>query len=47
MLWNREKSLAPAGNQTLDIQPIARHYTIQAIPAPNKFKNAEKTGQNV
>jgi hypothetical protein len=27
MLWSRENSLAPAGNQSLAIQPIAHHYT--------------------
>jgi hypothetical protein len=25
-LWRREKSLAPAGNGTPDVQPIARRY---------------------
>jgi hypothetical protein len=25
-LWNKEKSLAPAGDQTPAFQPVARHY---------------------
>jgi hypothetical protein len=35
-LWNREKSLAP--NQTLVIQPIARHYTNSAFLALNIYE---------
>jgi hypothetical protein len=30
-LWSREKSLAPAGNRTTAVQPVARHYTDWAI----------------
>jgi hypothetical protein len=26
-LWSREKSVFPAENRTLAIQPVARHYT--------------------
>jgi hypothetical protein len=26
-MWNREKSLVPAGNRTLAVQPVARRYT--------------------
>jgi hypothetical protein len=33
-LWNREKSLAPAGSQTAAFEPVARHYTDWAIPVP-------------
>jgi hypothetical protein len=31
MLWTREKSLTPAGNWILAIQPVAHHYTNWAI----------------
>jgi hypothetical protein len=33
-LWRREKSLAPAGNRTLAIQPVACHCIDWAIRAP-------------
>jgi hypothetical protein len=32
----KEKSFAPAGDQTLVIQSIVRHYTDQATPATVK-----------
>jgi hypothetical protein len=34
MLWGGEKSLAPAGNQTLFVHPEAYHYTDSVILAP-------------
>jgi hypothetical protein len=32
MLWSKAKSLAPARNQTPDIQSVAYRYTDSAIP---------------
>jgi hypothetical protein len=29
-LWSRDKYIAPAGNRTLAIHPVARHYTDRA-----------------
>jgi hypothetical protein len=34
--WCKEKSLSPARNQTLAVQPIVHHYTDSAIPNLNK-----------
>jgi hypothetical protein len=49
MLWRREKSSAPTGNRTLDVQPLAHHYSDSAILAPHfpmkkTEKNHEKPG---
>jgi hypothetical protein len=38
LVWtmrNREIFFALVGNQTPAVQPVARHYTDWAIPAPN------------
>jgi hypothetical protein len=32
-MWRREKSLAPARNQTPTVQPVAHHYIAWAIVA--------------
>jgi hypothetical protein len=34
--WSRAKSLAPAGNRILAVQPITRRYTDGAVQAPNE-----------
>jgi hypothetical protein len=34
MLYREENSLVPAGNLFMFFQPISRHYTAWAIPAP-------------
>jgi hypothetical protein len=39
MLHRREKSLAPAGNRTPGVQPIARRYADWTIPVPQLLYN--------
>jgi hypothetical protein len=47
MLWWREKSLAPAVNQTLAIQLVTRYYTDRAIPAHIFKLTSVKTGTKI